>query len=54
MIYEFSLNVIFILNIAAESILSLPVSQIEVADTVDFVKINIKYHYDQKHQPLVM
>ncbi len=54
MIYEFSLNVIFILNIAAESILSLPVSQIEVADTVDFVQINIKYHYDQKHQPLVM
>ncbi len=45
-VYEFSLNVIFILNIAAKSILSLSVFQIEVADAVDFIKMNIKYHYD--------
>jgi len=53
-VYEFSLNVIFTLNIAAESILPLPASWIEVADVVDFAKMNIKYHYDWKHQPLVM
>ncbi len=53
-VYEFSLNIIFTLNIAAESVLSLSVFQIEVTDVVDFTKINIKYHYNQKHQPLVM
>ena len=40
-IYEFSLNIIFTLNIAAESILPLSVSQIEVADVVDFAKIRL-------------
>ena len=53
-VYEFSSNIIFTLNIAAESVLSLLVFQIEVTDVVDFTKINIKYHYNQKHQSLVM
>ena len=53
-VYEFSLNVIFILNIAAKSILPLSVFQIEVADAVDFIKMNIKYHYNQKHQLITM
>ncbi len=54
MIYEFSLNVIFTFNIAAESILPLLASWIEVTDVIDFAKMNIKYHYNWKHQPLVM
>jgi len=53
-IYKFSLNVIFTLNIAAESILPLSASWIEVTDVIDFAKINIKYHYNWKHQPLVI
>ncbi len=53
-VYKFSLNIIFILNIAAESILSLSAFWIEVVDVVDFVKMNVKYHYNWKHQPLVM
>jgi len=54
-IYEFSSNVVFLLNIDDHNhILSLSVLWIEVTDTINFVKINVKYHYDWKHQSITM
>jgi len=53
-VYGFSPNVASTLNIAAGSVLPLPASRIEVADAVDFAKMDVKYHYDRKHQPLAM
>ena len=56
--YEFSLNIIFILililNINTEYILLIISAQIEIVNIINFIKINIKYHYNQKHQSLVI
>ena len=52
-IYRFSSNIVFTLNIT-EHILLILSAQIEVADTIDFVKMNVKYYYDRKHQSLTM
>ena len=43
-VYEFTLNVVT--DITDNLILSMSVTQIEVIDTIDFVKMNIKYHYN--------
>lgn len=51
-VYDFSSNTVFILN--TESILSILTAWIEVSDIIDFVKINIKYHYNWWHQSLAM
>jgi len=44
-IYRFSLNIVFILN-SAESILSISVLHLEVINVINFIKINVKYHYN--------
>ncbi len=53
-IYGFSPNVASTLNVDAGRVLPLPTSRVEVADAIDFAKMDAKYHYDRKHQPLAM
>lgn len=61
MIYKFSLNIIsifindvFTFYTNMKCILPLSALQVKVINTINFIKINIKYHYNQKYQSLIM
>ncbi len=54
-IYSFSSNIVFILNnIFDFSTLPILTLWLEVTDIINFIKMNIKYHYNHKHQSLAM